>query len=76
MVNQRIDFFEGEIAFEFDKNDNLLIVILNFSFHPKGERFEYGKDSEYKLSFPLTSPSIYQLIDSLSKTYCSLKKRR
>ncbi len=46
----RINFLEGELAFEYT-DESKLIVWLDFSFHPKGKEYDYSKDSECSLVF-------------------------
>lgn len=52
----RINFLEGELAFEYT-DDSTLIVWLDFNFHPEGKEYDYSKDSECSLVF-LCSQSV------------------
>lgn len=54
----RINFLEGELAFEYT-DDSTLTVWLDFNFHPKGKEYDYSKDSEYSLVF-LCSQSVLE----------------
>jgi hypothetical protein len=58
-----ISFLEGELAFEYEKNTDILSVVLNFKFHPKGSSFQYGEDGDdkYVMNFQ-TSDYLSQLL--------------
>ena len=47
----KIDFLENELSFQFFKEKNQISINLDFGFHPKKEKYVYGKDEEYKLFF-------------------------
>jgi hypothetical protein len=64
-----LEFMEGELKFKHDPAEELLKVILDFSFHPKGEKFVYGDggDSEYEMCFHTEKFKRNGLIKSLEK---------
>lgn len=53
--DNRIDFLENELSFEFYNKERYISVNLDFNFHPKKEKYQYGKDKEYKILFDLES---------------------
>ncbi|MCU7859701.1 MAG: hypothetical protein KZQ86_07685 [Candidatus Thiodiazotropha sp. (ex Lucinoma kastoroae)] len=47
-----IMFTENEICFEYDKKSEVLTIVLDFNFHPKGKEYDYqGGEEECRLSF-------------------------
>lgn len=72
-VDPHIYFLEGELAFEFNSNDNELIVELNFNFHPKGGSYKYGDegDKKYLISFPMEKGNLnaYESINRFLEDY-------
>ncbi|MGH1429388.1 MAG: WapI family immunity protein [Arenicella sp.] len=67
----RFDFIENEISFSVDSSDELLNVILDFNFHPKGEKYSYEKDSEYILSFSFSKKQRADFIKFFDKILSS-----
>ncbi len=57
--NSSISFLEGELEFEYCSHNNELVVILDFNFHPKGDKYDYaGGEEEYKVVFDMSEKSI------------------
>ena len=69
----RLCFLENELAFEYDKKSNMLSVLLDFDFHPKGKQYEYGKDQEYCMDFHLTKSIILKLSRDIDQTLAEEK---
>lgn len=72
-TNPTISFLEGEIAFGYDKNKDVLNVYLDFGFHPKGEKYQYDADGDkkYTLEFDKASngKQILKSLDCLVEKY-------
>lgn len=64
---ESIDFTEGELRFKYEAKKNLMIVFLDFNFHPKGDGYIYGEngDEEFKMAFPITPSVLRSLISKL-----------
>lgn len=71
LKNERINFLEHELSFSYERNEQLLIVNLDFNFHPKKNKYVYGIDEEYKIYFDLNSlelePILYSLKEDIIK---------
>lgn len=65
--SERIDFIENEFSVEIDRVNNVILIYLDFDFHPKGKNYVYLKDSEYKLKFDLDFINMDEIIYSLQK---------
>jgi len=61
----KINFLENELSFQFFKEKNQISINLDFAFHPKKERYVYGKDDEYKLYFDTDYIDINKVIRDL-----------
>ena len=67
----RIEFIEGELAFEYT-DDMRLGVILDFNFHPKGQDYDYSSDHEFSLYFKITEKQradLIRAVEQLIKEY-------
>ncbi|MFQ6601769.1 hypothetical protein [Flavobacterium sp. C3NV] len=71
----RIDFIENELSFQYFKDENRICINLDFDFHPKKERYVYGKDEEYKLFFDLNFINIKKLIQDLEQLILKFPER-
>ncbi|SEI20103.1 WapI family immunity protein [Pseudomonas asplenii] len=63
----RLEFVEGEVSFGYSLGEGFC-VILDFSLHPKGDKYIYGCDSEYKIYFDLNELEFRRLSESVKKT--------
>ncbi len=64
--NNSISFLEGELEFEYCGQKDELSVILDFSFHPKGDKYDYaGGEEEYKMMFNMSKEAIDKALASL-----------
>lgn len=65
--SELIDFMEGELGFKYNNETEILSIILNFKFHPKGDGYIYGDygDSAYAIDFEVNEKQINGLIHSL-----------
>ncbi len=72
-------FTENELAFRFNRHDSILVVVLEFHFHPKGKNYQYGEggDEEYLLSFRMNERKIKALLADIEEliSLFPLKKR-
>lgn len=66
-IGSRIGFLEHELSFEYNEKDWELIINLDFDLHPKGKRYDYSKDIEYKMRFKMDDIDIRQVLKSLKK---------
>jgi len=66
-VESRINFLENELSFEYKKDEQELSINLDFNLHPKGKKYDYNHDTEYKLIFELKNIDINIILKSLKK---------
>ncbi|WBG65248.1 hypothetical protein [Pseudomonas citronellolis] len=57
-------FTEGEIGF-WAGEYGIINVVLDFRFHPLGDKYQYGIDSEFVLSFKLSDDDLSRLISDV-----------
>ena len=64
-----IRFTENELAFRFDREANVLTVVLDFYLHPKGKDYDYGEDGdeEYLLRFQMNTNKLSVLVSDVEK---------
>ncbi|KFF11991.1 WapI family immunity protein [Flavobacterium hydatis] len=67
LSSTRIDFLEHELSFSYKGNEQILIVNLDFNFHPNKDKYVYGVDEEYKINFDLKSLELESILSSLEK---------
>lgn len=66
-VENKIRFLEHELSFEYNEKDLELIINLDFDLHPKGKKYDYSKDVEYKMKFKIDDIDIRKVLTSLKK---------
>ncbi|KAE9651716.1 hypothetical protein EJD88_18370 [Pseudomonas sp. PB105] len=74
MLPSRIEFMEGELAFEFS-GDMKFVVMLDFNFHPRSAVYDYSSDREFPLYFSIDENTITELICSVEKAIRVFPKR-
>lgn len=65
-VGSEISFTEGELAFRFEP-ENELIVVLDFEFHPKGSNYDYANDLAFSIRFHISDVELFSLISDLER---------
>ncbi|MDN3672967.1 hypothetical protein QWY99_07870 [Flavobacterium branchiarum] len=66
-ISKRINFLEHELSFSYERSKQILIVNLDFNFHPNKDKYIHGVDEEYKIYFDLKSLDLESIIDSLKE---------
>lgn len=66
MLPSRIEFTEGELAFEFSR-DMKFVVMLDFNFHPRSEVYNCASDREFPLYFSMDKNKIAELVCTVEK---------
>jgi hypothetical protein len=64
--NKSIEFTENELSFRL-KNQDELLVVLDFAFHPNGSSYDYDSDKQYLISFNLNEVNINDILKFLSQ---------
>jgi hypothetical protein len=66
-ISTRINFLEHELSFSCDRIEQVLIVNLDFNFHPNKDRYVHGVDEEYKIYFNLIVLDLESILSSLEE---------
>ena len=61
----RIDFTENELTFLFDARRQVILVLLDFHFHPKGDAYQYLVDRGYAIEFDMRDVDVGKLTSAL-----------
>ena len=56
----KISFTEGELAFSFESEDEL-VVRLDFGLHPRGSEYDYANDGAFSMRFHISNVGISSL---------------
>lgn len=60
-----IGFTENELAFRYEKT-GVLSIVLDFYFHPSGDKYDYEQDEEIVLNYRLEEINLNEIVDSLN----------
>ncbi len=74
--NKRMDFLENELSFQYFEEKKCISVNFDFSFHPKGNEYVYGKDKEYKIFFNIELLDLNKIINDLNFYILKFPKRK